>query len=252
MSEAGTDHGAREESSEPQHHSARAARALLLRAAALLIGGLIVDGIAAALHASPPTGDANDLAATFPGIAESQTWPAAHFLQFTASLIFAAGVVVLYRAAADSTRPSLLDWLGPAVTVAAAAVGATQYAIDGVALKHAVDAWASAGPGEKDVAFRTAELARWLEWAATSYATLLLGTALVLLGVVVARSRVLPTWLGVLIAAPGVVNLVSGVLVGSQGFSATLVAVSAPTVVLLPVAAVAVGVVGWRTPKAWT
>jgi hypothetical protein len=249
MSEANTDHGALEEPSERQDRSARAARTLLLRAAALLIGALIVDSIAAAFHASPPTGDANDLAATFPGIAESQTWPAAHFLQFAASLIFAAGVVVLYRAAAaDSTRPSLLlDWLGPAVTVAAAAVGSVQYAIDGVALKHAVDAWASAGPGEKDAAFRTAELARWLEWAATSYATLLLGTALVLLGLVVARSRVLPTWLGVLIAAPGVVNLVSGVIVGSQGFSATLVAVSAPTVVLLPVAAVAVGVVGWRT-----
>ena len=208
---------------------------------------LIVDGIAAAFHASPPTGDANDPAATFPGIAESQSWPAAHFLQFTTSLIFAAGVVVLYRAAVDSTRPSLLDWLGPAVTVAAAAVGAVQYAIDGVALKHAVDAWANAGPGEKDAAFRTAELARWLEWGATSYATLLLGTALVLLGVVVARGRVLPIWLGVLIAAPGAVNLIIGVIVGTQGFSATLVAVSAPTVVLLPVAAVAVGVVAWRT-----
>lgn len=252
MSEANTEHGAREESSEPHDSLTRATRALLLRAAALLIGALIVDGIAAALHASPPTGDGNDLAATFPGIAESQTWPAAHFLQFVASLIFAAGVVVLYRAAADSTRPSLLDWLGPAVMVAAVAVSSMQDAIDGVALKHAVDAWASAAPGEKDAAFRTAELARWLEWAATSYATLLLGTALVLLGVVVTRGRVLPTWLGLLIAAPGAVNLVSGVIVGTQGFSTTLVAVSAPTVVLLPVAAIAVGVVAWRTgtPKA--
>jgi hypothetical protein len=242
MSEVGPDDGSRECRGQRPVVSRRS----LLRGAALLLGSLIVDGIGGALHATPPTGDANDLAATFPGIAESDAWPAAHFLQFAASLIFAAGLLVLFRAVADAAGPSILDRWGPATTVAAAAVGSVQYAVDGVALKQAVDAWASAPPGESAAAFRTAELARWLEWGITSYATLLLGTALVLLGVAVSRHRVLPRWLGVLIAAPGVVDLVTGVLLGHQGFSATVVAVSAPTVLLLPVAALAIGVVAWR------
>lgn len=249
MSEVSHHAGSRE---HRDHLPGTASRTLLLRGAALLLGGLIVDGIAGAFHATPPKGDANDLAATFPGIADSDAWPAAHFLQFAASLIFAAGLLVLFRAVADATGPSILDRWGPAITVAAAAAGSVQYAVDGVALKQTVDAWASAAPGEKAAAFRTAELARWLEWGVTSYATLLLGTALLLLGVAVSRRRVLPVWLGALIAVTGVLDLVSGVILGHQGFSAAVVAVSAPTVVLLPIAAASILVVAWRqteTPR---
>jgi hypothetical protein len=37
--------------------------------------------------------------------------------------------------------------------------------VDGVGLKQAVNAWASAGDGDKAVRFAAAETVRWLEWA---------------------------------------------------------------------------------------
>ncbi|WP_433786783.1 hypothetical protein ACQPX6_08215 [Actinomycetospora sp. CA-101289] len=237
--------------SEAPDTSAVGGRRALGQAASLLIGSFILDGVAGALHASPPTGDANDLPAIFVGIAASDVWPAAHFLQFAASLIFIAGLLVLYQAAAGR-QPSLVNRGGSVLTILAAAAGAIQYAVDGVALKHAVDAWASAAPPEKAGAFRVAELARWLEWATTSYAALLLGAALVLLGITIAHSHLLPAWLGALFALSGVLDLVSGVVVGEQGFSTAATAVSAPTVILLPAATIALAVIAFRRRRAIT
>lgn len=227
MAEATADGRAYGQPSNAPSTSALGDRRALSQAAGLLVGSLILDGVAGALHASPPTGDANDLPATFAGIATSDVWPAAHFLQFAASLIFIAGLLLLYRVAAGP-EPSLLTRFGSVLTILAAAAGAIQYAVDGIALKHAVDAWADAGPSEKAGAFRIAELARWLEWAATSYAALLLGAALALLGIALARSRVLPSWFGLLIGVSGLLDLVSGVIVGEQGFSSVATAVSPP------------------------
>ncbi len=249
MAEATTDGRADGETSEASGSSVLSGRRVLSQAAGLLLGSLILDGVAGAFHASPPGGDANDLPAVFVGIAASDVWPTAHLLQFAASLIFTAGLLLLYRAAAGR-RPSLLNRLGIVLTILAAAAGAIQYAIDGVALKHAVDAWAGAAPSEKAAAFRIAELARWLEWATTSYAALLLGAALVLLGTAIISSRILPSWFGLLLAVPGLLDLISGVVVGEQGFSPAATAVSAPTVILLPVAGLALAVIAYRRRQA--
>ncbi|WP_433786839.1 DUF4386 family protein [Actinomycetospora sp. CA-101289] len=251
MVEATTDGRAQGGSPDGSRPSAFSDRRAVSQAAGLLLGSFILDGVAGALHASPPTGDANDLPITFAGIAASGVWPTAHVLQFAASLIFIAGLLVLYRVAAGR-QPSLLNRLGTVLTILAAAAGAIQYAVDGVALKHAVDAWAGAPPSGKAEAFRIAELARWLEWATTSYAALLLGAALVLLGTAIIRSRVLPSWFGLLLAVSGVLDLISGVLVGEQGFSPAVTAISAPTAILLPVAGIALAVIAFRRRQAAT
>jgi hypothetical protein len=59
------------------------------------------------------------------------------------------------------------------------------YAVDGVALKQAVDAWASAPAAEKATRFANAEAIRWLEWGVRSYQDLMLGLALVLYAIVI-------------------------------------------------------------------
>ena len=48
------------------------------------------------------------------------------------------------------------------VVVALALYGALQ-AVDGIALKHTVDAWANAPEAEKATRFASAETVRWLE-----------------------------------------------------------------------------------------
>jgi hypothetical protein len=63
-------------------------------------------------------------------------------------------------------------------------------AVDGVALKQAVDAWASAPDAEKAARFASAEAIRWLEWGARSYENFALGLAVLLFAAAVVRT----TW----------------------------------------------------------
>jgi hypothetical protein len=59
-------------------------------------------------------------------------------------------------------------------------------AVDGVGLKQAVNAWASAENGDKAVRFAAAETVRWLEWAVRSYQSFVFGLALILFGAAIA------------------------------------------------------------------
>lgn len=115
------------------------------------------------------------------------------------------------------------------------ALYAALQAVDGVALKQAVDAWAAAPEHEKTARFATAEGIRWLEWGMRSYQSFLLGAALVLLGVVVAAARPVPRIIGFLMALSGIAYLVQGWIIGETGFSD---ANSLPTLVGLAAIAV--------------
>ena len=65
-------------------------------------------------------------------------------------------------------------------------------AVDGVALKQAVNASARAPDAEKAARFASAEAIRWIEWGARSYHNLALGLALLLLAAAVGRTAGLP------------------------------------------------------------
>jgi hypothetical protein len=91
-------------------------------------------------------------------------------------------------------------------------------AIDGVALKHAVDAWATAPPFEKATRFAAAETVRWLEWGAHAFFEILLGLTITAFGLALAR-RTRTRWQGVLAVPAGVLVTVDGTLVGQHGFA---------------------------------
>ncbi|MDR6415776.1 DUF4386 family protein, partial [Pseudarthrobacter sulfonivorans] len=103
--------------------------------------------------------------------------------------------------------------------IALALYGALQ-AVDGVALKHAVDAWAAAPEAEKSARFATAEGIRWLEWGMRSYQSFMLGTALLLFGIVVAATRRVNRVIGYLMGLSGVAYLVQRWIIGAYGFAA--------------------------------
>jgi hypothetical protein len=69
---------------------------------------------------------------------------------------------------------------------AALALYGVLQAVDGVVLKQAVNAWASAENGDKAMRFAAAETVRWLEWAVRSYQSFVFGLALILFGAVIA------------------------------------------------------------------
>jgi hypothetical protein len=89
--------------------------------------------------------------------------------------------------------------------------------VDGVTLKQSVDAWAAASGSEQATRFADAETVRWIEWGLQSYFRLVLGIAFLILGTAAVVSRLVPTWLGVVLAVGGLLSLAIGVSVGYAG-----------------------------------
>jgi hypothetical protein len=59
---------------------------------------------------------------------------------------------------------------------------------------------------EQATRFADAETVRWTEWALQSYFRVLLGVAFLLLGAAAVVSRLVPTWLGVLLVVAGLLS----------------------------------------------
>ena len=94
-------------------------------------------------------------------------------------------------------------------------------AVDGVALKQAVNAWASAPDAEKPARFASAEAIRWIEWGARSYQNFALGLALLLLAAAVGRTAGLPRPVAYLMGLSGLTYLAQGWVAGTDGFTRT-------------------------------
>jgi hypothetical protein len=174
-------------------------RDALRLAAVLLLGGVVVTGIAGFLHAEGP--DANDHQTIFALYAASQSWTAVHLGQFIGMVIITFGLVALFFAL--DVRRGVGLWLNRFALLAAGAAialyGVLQ-AVDGVGLKQAVNALASAEDGDKAVRFAGAEVVRWLEWAVRSYHSYVFGLALILFGGVIAVTGRVSRAIGYLMA----------------------------------------------------
>ena len=194
------------------------ARAPLRLAATLAFAGFSVSVVAGLLHAD--TASANDHEATFTEYAGSSIWTAVHLGQFAGMALLISGLLVLLVVLKAPDGP--LAWtarFGAVAAVAALAIYAALQAVDGVALKHAVDAWAAAPDPEKAARFATAEGIRWLEWGMRSYQSFVLGGALILTGAVVVRARGAFRLIGYLMVLSGLAYLAQGWIIGAEGFS---------------------------------
>jgi Domain of unknown function (DUF4386) len=191
-------------------------RALIRLAGGLLVGGfLLFLVVTMSLH---PSGDENDHPVIFAKYADSDAWVATHFGQFAGVLIALGGFLILWRALSLRAQVRLLARCAAATTVATAAVWAVLQAVDGVALKQAVDAWADASGAEKTARFGDAETVRWTEWGLQAYFRLLLGLTFVVFGVAVARTGLVARWLGWIGALGGLLYAAIGIAVGYSGF----------------------------------
>ncbi len=193
-------------------------RAPLRLAATLAFAGFAVSVIAGLFHAD--TASANDHPATFAEYARSGIWTAVHLGQFVGMALLISGLLVLLVVL--KAPEGAMAWaarFGVAAAVAALALYASLQAVDGVALKHAVDAWAAAAEPEKPARFATAEGIRWLEWGMRSYQSFVLGAALLLTGAVVVGARRVSGLIGYLMALSGLAYVAQGWIVGVEGFS---------------------------------
>src|SRR5919198_1028133 len=167
-------------------------------------------------------GEANNHPAVFAEYAGSGSWTAVHLGQFAGMALLLAGLLALFFAL--DVQAGTASWAGRFGAAAAAATlalyGVLQ-AVDGVALKQAVNAWASAPDAEKAARFASAEAIRWIEWGMRSYHDFALGLALLLFAAAVVRTAWVPRPIGYLMGLSGLTYLVQGWVVGSEGFSQT-------------------------------
>lgn len=197
---------------EPRANGTSASRALTL-SGTLLVVGYVVNGIQRMLW--HPTGAEDDHEAIFTEYAESDAWVATHLAEFVLVLVALAGLLVLCRALRRETP--YLALLAAGALIASSATWAVLQAVDGVTLKQAVDAWAGASGTEKTTRFADAETVRWIEWGLQSYFRVLLGVAFLLLGAAAVVSRLVPTWLGLLLVVAGLLSVLVGISVGYAG-----------------------------------
>ena len=193
-------------------------RSLRLAAMLLLVGQLMYVLITL-LHTG---GEANNHPAIFAAYAVSDIWTGVHVAQFACMAIMLAGFLALFFAM-DAPRGTA-GWaarFGAAATVATLAIYGVVLGVDGVALKQAVNAWASAPEAEKAARFAVAEGMRWLEWGTRSYENFTLGLSVLLFAIAMARTARVPRPTPYLMGLSTLAYWVQGWAAGTQGFSQT-------------------------------
>jgi uncharacterized membrane protein (DUF485 family) len=192
-----------------------------LGAAAAIAGALLLVP-ATMLH--PMGADPSDAAAAFAEYADDKRWVASHLGQFFGVVLMFVGLTAF----ADTLRESPWAWLarlGVYFGVAALAGAAVLQAVDGVALKRMVDAWAAAPVDQRQSALSASLAVRHIEIGAAAYSRLLYGIAVSAFSCASVASAKYPNWLACLGLAGGLGTFVAGILTAYTGFSATTMAV---------------------------
>ena len=212
-----------------QTNTADLERHMLRMGSIAFLAGMAIFLVSTILH--PGREDPTNHPLVFAEYAEDELWIASHIGQFAGGMLaFAGGFVSLFwllHTRSESGIASALAWMGLAATIAAGSALAILQAVDGIALKIAVDTWYAIAPspsaddgGEKAIAFRVAEGIRWTEIAANSFFRILQGSVGIIFGVAIAVSaKTLSRWIGALGVFAGVATIILGVRVAYVGFA---------------------------------
>ena len=117
-------------------------------------------------------------------------------------------------------------------------------AVDGIALKRAVDAWTSAPAAQETATFAAAEAVRWIEIAMNSLSFLLTELTLFLYGLTIALGTVYPRWVGLIAMVSGAAFMYDGAVVACEGYVPSIVKLVG--ILLLAVWVFIMAVLLWR------
>jgi hypothetical protein len=129
-------------------------RPLLQIGSIVFLASLVIVIVSTGFH--PSREDPANHPLVFTVYANSNPWISVHIGQFAGGMIvFVGGFGALYLllVRSESSTTSALAWLGLAVTITTASAVAIVHAIDGIALKMAVDFSATAPAEEKAITF---------------------------------------------------------------------------------------------------
>lgn len=207
------------------------------------IGGsglLLVGTFLHPMHADP-----HDNVAAFTEYAADHLWVASHLTQLAGVVLMVAALLVLAKEL-DAGRSGAWSRLGAAGAIASLAIAAALQAVDGVALKVMVDAWAAASGTQKEIAFQAAFAVRQVEVGFASMFSLLMGLTVTVFGVALLAGRTYPKWMGGLAIIGGVPTTVGGAVMAYTGFSGMAMAINMPASSILLAWMLTLGVLMWR------
>ena len=197
-------------------------RPLLRIGSTAFLAGVAIVIISTAIH--PSREDLASHLLVFAEYARDDSWIAVHIGQFAGGImVFAGGFVALYLflVRSESRTAYVLAWIGFAVAILSASALTILQAVDGIALKIAVDSWIAAPAEEKAITFRAAEGIRFIEYGTNSIFRILQGTLAILFGVAIVKSRLLSRWIGGAGVIVGAITIYAGIEVAYLGFGYT-------------------------------
>jgi hypothetical protein len=174
--------------------------------------GVIIAIVSTAIHPSKENSSNHPL--VFAEYASDDSWIAVHIGQFAGvMMVFAGGFVALYRLLmqSESNMASILSWIGLALAIITSSAIAVLQAVDGIALKMAVDSWVAAPPEEKAITFGIAEGIRFIEYGTNSFFRIIQGTVAVIFGVAIVKSKLLNRWIGGAGVVIGAITIYAGI-----------------------------------------
>jgi hypothetical protein len=207
------------------------------------IGGTVLLLVGTALH--PMGADPSDAVAAFTEYAADQLWVASHLTQLAGITLMVAALLILARQI-EAVSGKSWSRLAAGGAVAGLAVAAVLQAVDGIALKAMVDAWAAAPSAQKEMAFHAAFAVRQVEVGLASMLSLLFGLTVSMYGLALLGDRTYPKWVAWLAVVGGMPTIVAGVVMAYTGFSDITMAINMPVSFLLLVWMFTVGVFMWR------
>jgi hypothetical protein len=216
-------------------------------AAIAAIAGAALLAVGTYLH--PMSADPNAPLAAFTEYAADQHWVASHLMQLSGVALMVAALSLFSRIMATDPADVAAS-LGKMFAVASLAVASALQAVDGVALRAMVNAWAAAPEPNKQMLFVAAFAVRQIEIGLASIGSLLFGVTAALYGVAILIDPRFPKWLGLVAIGGGVPTAISGVVIAYTGFSGLEMAINMPSSIVILVWMVAMGVYAWRMAPA--
>lgn len=205
--------------------------------------GAVLLFVSTLLH--PLDSDPNDLSAAFAEYAADSLWVWSHLGQFVGVAMIGVALIAL-ATTLEAGRAAAWGRVGLAGAVAIIGVAAALQAVDGVALKVAVDRWAATTGEARALAFEAAFAVRQIEVGLASLLSLLSGVTVAVFGVSILLSTRYPSWVGGIGLLDGLGLAAAGAAQASTGFSevAMVLSMLASSVLILWV--ILVGVLLWR------
>ena len=192
--------------------------------------GVILLFVGTMLH--PMHADPNNPAAAFSEYARDDYWVTSHLMQLAGVVAIVIGLI-LFANKLDVKGDSGLVKIAVSGAVTSMVLAAALQAVDGIALKAMVDAWASAATADKQSLFHSALAVRHIEIGFASMFCLVIGFTAVMYSAAVYTEERYPKWIAYLGAVGGMATAGAGAVIAYTGFSGLSMLINMPANMLL-------------------